>query len=602
MKGAAHRFEPHCSRRRQNRSRSHVGALLLSAAIALTGCSFGKEEEAPAEVNSCTVDADCSTQRCESGRCVSEVQTPMQVTVVVTPKSTANGLLAQPIVGEAFTLAGGSQTIGLRKPVSVRVRVLSNGKLIPAQASFTPVDNKNRFTDKIAMLPVLAPDKDGTEPSNRTMLFEGMEYRVLIQPSEADLPAHSELFTAQADASLEIDYDKLAAKTKTKTFGIRNAARVAYQVRAVAEATGAPISNSDTFTGSLAGSGSISLKFDDADAAYRLEFTPADQKAYSTGTAGSCGDDAPQPKVTVPSRLFSPDPTSSSKWIVELPELYPAVEYSGVVELCSNQKVTSALQMTLKTADLYLASGNSDLIQGEYETAAAATWDDNINKFRFCARVPPGAYTVKVMPSPSLNCEVFAEKRVLRPSLDGDEDVLSLRMPAMLTANVLTPERMPMPKATVDVLALPAAGDVMLAPDDPSVANYNRSGSISTGMDGSFSVSVDRGRYDVFIKPPEASNYAWRVIYDVAVAASNAEFATEIMLNAPVAVTGQLQYINGDAGDQQSLADAEVRAYTLVSVDGQGEQRSVEIGSGHANANGVVTLLLPPALQHSWNP
>jgi hypothetical protein len=176
-------------------------------------------------------------------------------------------------------------------------------------------------------------------------------------------------------------------------------------------------------------------------------------------------------------------------------------------------------------------------------------------------------------------------------------------MPAMLTANVLTPDRMPMPKATVDVLAL-ASGELMRAPADRFVANYNRSGSVTTGANGSFTLNVDRGRYDVFIKPPEMSNYAWRVIYDVAIAATDAaEFATEIMLSEPVAVTGKLRYIGGSSADQQSLADAEVRAYTLVNVDGPGsEQRSVEVGSGHANASGVVTLLLPPTLQHSWNP
>jgi hypothetical protein len=251
---------------------------------------------------------------------------------------------------------------------------------------------------------------------------------------------------------------------------------------------------------------------------------------------------------------------------------------------------------------LYLASGDSEIIRGEYETAAAASWDSELNKFRFCARVPPGTYTVIVRPSPTLNCEIFAEKRVLRPDWSGEPDELGLRMPAMITANVLTPDRMPMPKATVDVLAQ-TSGELARAQGDRTVANYNRSGSVTTGPDGSFTLNVDRGRYDVFIKPPETSNYAWRVIYDVAIAAANAEFATEIMLSEPVVVTGKLQYMGGSSADQQSLADAEVRAYTLVNVEGQGgEQRSVEIGSGVANASGVVTLLLPPALQHSWNP
>jgi hypothetical protein len=429
-----------------------------------------------------------------------------------------------------------------------------------------------------------------------------MTYRVLIQPTDATIPPHSLIFTAAGGASVDVDYADFADKIETKKFLIHNAARSAYQVRAIAESTGAPISNTFTFTGSLTGRSNVELKFGVPDAAYRLEFTPVDRRSYSTGVAGSCGDDSAEPKLSVPSRLFTPDITSADRWYVELPKLHEAVEYSGVISLCSNQKLTGDLQVSLTTEALYLASGDSEAIQGEFETAAAASWDTDVNKFRFCARVPPGSYTVKVTPGPSLNCEIFAERRLLRPDWNGEPDELSLRMPATLTANVLTPERMPMPKATVDALAF-ASGELMRAPDDRSVTNYNRSRSVVTDSQGNFTLSVDRGRYDVFIKPPATSNYAWRVLYDVAIASSEAEFATEIVLTEPVVVTGRLLYTGGSPSDQQSLANAEVRAYTLVDAEGAGAgQRSVEIGSGSADASGVVTLLLPPSLQHSWNP
>jgi hypothetical protein len=135
------------------------------------------------------------------------------------------------------------------------------------------------------------------------------------------------------------------------------------------------------------------------------------------------------------------------------------------------------------------------------------------------------------------------------------------------------------------------------------VSSYNRSSSVATGANGSFTLSVDRGKYDVLIKPPQTSNYPWRVIYDVTVASNDAEFATEIMLGEPVVVTGQLQYTNGNDADQASLAAAEVRAYTLVGVAGNAtERRSVEIGAGHADDKGTVKLLLPATLQRTWNP
>jgi hypothetical protein len=597
MQRAPHQFQlPRlCSSWLQSATRS----LLL--VLSVTGCSFGGEEDS-AEQNVCQVNADCTTQRCEAGRCVADVQSTLPVTLVVTPKRMPNGSQVQSIVSESFNLNGGTQNISLRLPVTVPVNVRYEGKPLPAQVSFTPTDNTNRFTARTTKASLLGADMEGSEPSNRALLLDAMTYRVLIQPTDANIPPHSLLFTAASDASLTVDYADFADKIEKKKFLIDNAARLPYQVRAIAETTGAPISNTFVFTGSATGLSNAELAFDDPDAAYRLEFTPVDRQPYSTGVAGSCGDDPTQPKLSVPSRLFTPDITTTNRWYVQLPKLHEPVEYSGVISLCSNQKLTGDLQVSLTTEALYLASGDSEAITGEFETATAASWDADANRFRFCARVPPGSYTVKVTPGPSLNCEIFAEKRLLRPEWSGEPDELSLRLPATLTANVLTPERMPMPKATVDALAF-ASGELMRSPEDRSVANYNRSGSVATGADGSFTMSVDRGRYDVFIKPPATSNYAWRVLYDVAIASSEAEFATEIVLSEPVVVTGRLQYMGGSSSDQQSLADAEVRAYTLVDAEGAGaDQRGVEIGSGTANASGDVTLLLPPSLQHSWNP
>jgi hypothetical protein len=569
--------------------------------LSVAGCSFGAQED-NAEQNVCQADADCATQHCEGGRCVAEVEAALPVTLIVTPKRMPNGAQVQSIVSESFNLNGGTQDVSLRVPVTVPVNVRYQSKPLTAQATFTPTDNTNRFLARTSKTSLLGADKEGAEPSNSAPLLDGMTYRVLIQPTDSSIPPHSLIFTAASDASLDVDYADFADKIEKKKFLIANSARTPYQVRAVAETTGAPISTTSVFTGNLTGRSSVELLFDDPDAAYRLEFTPVNKQSYSTGVAGSCGDDSPQPKLSVPSRLFMPDTTTTNRWYVDLPELHDAVEYSGVISLCSNQKLTGDLQVSLTTQTLYLASGDSEAIAGEFETAAAASWDADTNKFRFCARVPPGSYTVKVTPGASLNCEIFAEKRLLRPEWSGEPDELSLRMPATLTANVLTPERMPMPKATVNAIAF-ASGELMRAPEDRSVANYNRSGSVATGADGSFTMSVDRGRYDVFIKPPATSNYAWRVLYDVAIASSEAEFATEIVLTEPVAVTGRLQYMGGSSSAQQSLADAEVRAYTLVDGEGSGaEQRSVEIGSGTADASGVVTLLLPPSLQHSWNP
>jgi len=597
MQRAPYRTQPHRLRRSWLQKAAH--SLLL--ALSISACSFGKDEDA-AEMNTCQVDADCSTQHCESGRCVAEVKSSVPVTLVVTPRRMPNGNQVQPIAGESFELSGGTQNISLRMPVNVSVRVRYKDKPLSAQATFTPLDNSNRFTSRISKISLFAADEDDREPIINAPLLDGMSYRVLIQPTDSSIPPHSLIFTAGSDAKLEVDYAEFADKLGRRKFTVLNAARTPTQVRAISETTGAPISSTGMLSTALTGS-NVELLFDDTDAPYRLEFTPLDKPSYSTGVAGSCGDDSAQPTLTVPSRLFTRESTTTDKWNVELPQLPEAVEYTGVITLCNNQKLTADLQVSLETDTLYLGTLDSEAIKGEFETAAVASWDADANKFRFCARVPPGSYTVKVTPPPSLSCEMFAETRLLRPQWSGEPDELNLRTPATLTASVLTPERIPMAKATVDALAVSSAGELMRAPEDRSVANYNRSGSVATDPDGSFTLSVDRGRYDVFIKPPASSNYAWRVLYDVAIASSEAEFATEIVLTEPVIVTGRLNYIGGSTTDQQSLAEAEVRAYTLVDVEGaSSEKRMVEIGNGTADASGVVTLLLPPSLQHSWNP
>jgi hypothetical protein len=579
------------------------------ALFAANACTFSEDEPGFPEQNTCQVNADCSTQHCEAGRCVAAtVEANVPVTVVVTPKSTPNGLQVQPIVSDSFDLVGGSQNIELRLPVSVAVRVVRENKPLSAQATFTPIDNSNRYTARITKATLLGGtnDDDAPAPDNKAMLLDGMTYRVLIQPTDTGIAPHSLQFTAESGATLDVDYATFASTVKTKSFTLSNVGGLGYYVRAISELTGAPISSTALATGSiLTGRAQIKLSFDDPTTPYQLELTPVNKQSYSTGEAGSCGDDAPQPKLSIPSRLFKTDESTVDRWNVELPKLPAAIEYAGTIGLCSSQKAVGDMQVELETRSLYFDSGDSEAVTGSYETATAAAWDAELGTFRFCARVPPGTYTVIVKPGPSINCGVFAERRLLRPDWSGEPDELSLRTPATLTANVLTPDRMPMPKATVDAVAVASGEEARVAEAGAvaNIANYNRSGSVATGADGTFSLLVDRGRYDVFIKPPATSNYAWRVLYDVAIATSEAEFATEIMLSEPVAVRGKLQYIGGSTSDQQTLANAEVRAFTLVGGDSSGaEKRSVEIGIGTADASGEVTLLLPPALQHSWNP
>src|ERR1043165_9125398 len=100
MQHPSYHFRP--TRLRSSWLQKAAHSLLL--VLSVSGCSFGKEEDA-AEMNTCQVDADCSTQHCESGRCVADVETAVPVTLVVTPKRMpAGGSQVQPIVSDSFEL------------------------------------------------------------------------------------------------------------------------------------------------------------------------------------------------------------------------------------------------------------------------------------------------------------------------------------------------------------------------------------------------------------------------------------------------------------------------------------------------------------------
>jgi hypothetical protein len=297
---------------------------------------------------------------------------------------------------------------------------------------------------------------------------------------------------------------------------------------------------------------------------------------------------------------------------VTLPDLADAITYSGTVKLCANQKTTADLQMSLKTSSLIFGSGNSsNKVSGHFEVASTASWDADAGEYNFCMRVLPGDYTVVVTPPANIGCEIFAEHRLLSspdssPAGQADQavqasgDLLELRTPATLSARIQTPDNLPMANASIDLNAL-GKSTIMLAEDDRTVPLYNRSRQLTSGADGMFSSPVDLGTYDVIVKPPATSNYAWRVLYGVEIGSRTAQFSNLITLSAPVVVSGKLRYVDGSDRDQKSLASADVHAYTIVD-QGMPTERTLELTRATADANGQVTLLLPPQLQRSWIP
>jgi hypothetical protein len=581
----------------------------MGCMIALSACSFGDQPADAAEMNSCHVDADCATQHCEAGRCVSKSQEALNVSLVITPTRMPDGSAPFPIVSAPFALRGGEQAFSFQLPVSVPVRIYDShtDQDIPALVSFTPVAAESRLNLKAPQLTTVVPTDGQPQPSNSVMLLADTAYTALIQPVNTELPPHSLQFTPENGAALDVDYADI--EWKKRAYIVRNLSGDAYNLRARRKGGGAVLSNTARVNGTT---GVATLTFDPTEqTAYELELTPADQRFYTSKEEGPCGNAAPRPTLTVDASGLK---SVLESLVVELPKLPSPVEYRAVVRSCTSDRLMSELPVTLTTSALIFdATGATSAtaaaalspVTGKYEVDTSATWDAEQGTIGFCARVPPGDYTVVVTPMANLNCEVFAERRLITQQTgqdpSADPDALELQKPTTLSSRVYTPDRLPMVNATVNLVALHRATGIALAASDRSVLTYNRSRQTTTAADGSFSVPLDLGSYDVVVKPPPQSNYAWRVLYDVDLGSRQAAFATEVVLDAPVSIKGKLRYASGNARDQSSLASAEVHAYTLVD-EGKPSERSVEVASGQADANGNLNLLMPPQLQRSFIP
>jgi hypothetical protein len=563
----------------------------VSCVLSLAGCNFAMEEPAM-EQNSCVVDSDCATQSCEAGRCVTGSDQAIKIALFITPKNMPDGSQGTQLVSAPFALKGGDQAVSLQQPLAVPVSV-HNGQAIAAQVTFTPLKAANPFTAKGTTLNTIVPLFAQSEPNNRVLLQDGTDYKVLVQPADATLPSHSLPFTATAGATLDVDYTEIS--WQRRLYAVRNAPDGAYTMRARAPGGGPILSNSVQLSG---GNALVTLQFDPSDSPYELEFVSADQHTYSDD-ASDCGGSMPKPSFTIDGSKLVQDRTLFEPWVVDFPDLPDPVAYSGQVDLCPNQRFTGDLPISIKSTSLQFGA-TKGAITGKYELASAASWDNDAQVHKFCAMLMPGDYTVVVTPPATVGCQVFAERRTLKAQSGNTDDELSLRTPTTLNGRVTTPDLMPMANATIDLAPL-GISDIMLAQDDRSVPLYNRTRQVTTTANGGFTLPVDVGSYDVTVKPPAQSNYAWRILYGVDVGTREAQFTTVVNLTAPVVIKGKIGYQNGSSRDQSTLASADVHAYALVD-EGKPNERPIEVARGSADAMGGITLLMPPQLQKSWIP
>lgn len=526
------------------------------------------------------------------------VDTPLAVTLEVTPKRMPDGSQPFPILYGPFRLEGVPRAFALGVPTPVSGYVHDGLELINAQLTFVPT--------KAA--PTLAKPVQARSSINllrstfSVQLLAGKEYRVTVQPTESTIPPYITTYTADRDEQLDIDYAQIPQVSQS--FLIRNVPAVppgqSLKIRARSMDGSQVLSNTVAV-----GDGRPMLTFALATLPeFRIEIFPDQNNTSSQNTAASSGCDATRPLLPtfmIDSTAFKREASTSIKatngfdLAVDLPEMPEPISYEGTIQLCEAKKGTDGLLVSLRSSALALNSLPQGISASFSVSTTAKREDDRTQSF--CTRVMPGDYVVLVTPPATANCEIFAERRQIVTASD-EPDALELRMPAKLNGKILDSEMLPIANATIDAIALGIDTTMMLAENDLTVPTFNRSRQTASGANGAFSFYVDVGVYDLIVKPPAQSGFAWQIQPGLNVGGSRSEdFTTRVELGAPALIEGNLRY--EDNSGKGSLAGAEVHAYT-VEDDKTPNARGVEIAHTQADENGNVVLFVSPEPQPPW--
>lgn len=591
------------------------GLCRTALATMLIACGFEPaEEDSAAELNICTQDSECGENgACDDGMCVAmDVDDPLAVVLEVTPLRAPNGSAPLPIVLDRV-IADGTEELELSLPFTTMIsgRIRHDGAPIKAEVSFEPQASiPGTAVNAISTTTAAREASDADEVDYTVNLLQDAEYRMVVSPSDPSFPPFRRMVIAESGAEISVDYGELAMRQQTFAFETVPVGR-SLQVRAFDAVTGKAVSSA-----SMIVDGEATLRFSPGVTDYRLEIRA--EEVYDEGAADNIGGCARSsstfPVLNVDSTLLE-DP-QAERIELTLPETPELIRFEGTVELCSDAaEAVTALPITLRSRDVLLSQPIAELQQLEQGPTAAtvagtlftgtftattdADYSTSSKRYMFCVEVLPGEYDVVVTPPAATGCALFAERRLVKAPAQGEAasgTLLQLPEAARLTATLQTMDLSPLVGADVNAVALGRRGSIMLEEGDVSVTSYNRSGQTATDEAGMFTLPVDLGSYDVTIKPPPSSGFAWQIRHDVDIGRRGATFAAIIDMTSPVALRGQLGY--GEVA-RDTLEGAQVRAYAIVET-AEGEPRGIAIGKTEADASGSFRLLLPSSIREGW--
>lgn len=537
--------------------------------VLFAGCNFSSGGALGAD-NTCGDQADCVDSICEDGICVQTSVAPFRAALQVSRD--INEFLS--VVPASWTVDAGtidrSTTLNVDLPETVLVRgeVLWQQEHIPARLTFTRVDGAEGLVAPAAV-DVLASSGDlrgapGETADYAVSLVRDAKYNLVVEPtsdaiSEGDamsvLPPIWILGVSASGADIDVTYpsDLSDSCDNDKPTRCTLAGKIVI-TPGEGQASGLFVRAVENDTDRVVSS--IATTDPEGDFSIRIG---AGVGEYSLKINSSSAVDGPLfPVVTVPLSLPLEPPI-----VVELPQP-PPVSFSGVVRGPDGLPV-SATTVQFETQTV-LDSG----LLGELSVTTRTERNG-----RFATELLPGRYQVLITPDDGRSLGMLFED-VGWLAQDVVDREFGLPRQVVLGGAVSSQDGVPFVSVAVSARARPSSNSLF--------ASLNRSKDATTNSNGVFELLLDKGPYDLQVRPPVESGFAWLVEPDVLLESDDTR---NWEYDIPVSISGLIR-------DGTSAPAAGVTVSLFVEVQGPNGSRALRIAEATTDDDGRYRLLVSP--------
>jgi hypothetical protein len=555
--------------------------------LLVAGCSFESARVTETVDNRCGSDTECGAGVCDGSICIADANASVEVAIEVVGSSSEaeRAIPASWTFGAERLAASSARDLVLPATREVRGTVRWDGLRVPATLRFV-----RRMPSAVEPLQPVPVEADTLrEPSGgldeeaydfSTVLVAGETYDVVVlptsdmvtSPTEASAPAIRSLpplyfelvvegspaadpFRYDVSFPADIDRDCTADQNTNCTLSAEVAsvdaqlelAEPGLQVRAVDELTGRVVSSigeTDEF-------GRFAIRIGDETPDYLIRVT------------SSVGGDL-FPAVSIdPDVAFAND-----NEVIRIPRIDP-VQFTGRVRDQAGSVVPGASVRFLSNS---VFDGNQLGLRGTFSASTTTNQDGS-----FGAGLLPGFYSITVTPPD-----------------DSESRWGVLSSEALVGTEVGAPEALIVPakvalSGSVSTFNGEAAAGVTIlarARMNGELASMHRSKEAVSSVLGDFSMGLDQGLYDVFVKISSQTGYAWLVEPAVEM---DADLRRDYQLDPPIPLEGFVQ-----ASDGTAIPNALIRAY-VITTDGS-YPRPIQVAETVSDEVGGYRLLIAPHL------